>query len=119
MLALALTLAVPVAVVAALVVHADANRRDLPATTRRRWTVGVATATLAGFLVAFGLEGALASGYAAVAGTPVVLAHPRQLVATLFAVGLAISGAAFVAYGVRTRYGRFGAPGGSADASGP
>lgn len=108
MVPLALLSGLPVATVAAGIVYADAARRDLPAATRLRWSAGVAAASLVGFLVAFGLDGVFYRLYAAVAGTPVVVTHPRQLVTTLFVVGLAVSTAAVLAYGFGSRYGPLG-----------
>jgi hypothetical protein len=102
-------LGVPVAALAAGLVYADAAGRGLPSPARLRWALGVAAASLGGFLVAFGLEETLVRAYLALSSGPLVVTSPRQLVASLFAVGLAVSAGAVLAYGVGSRYGPFAA----------
>lgn len=112
MLLFGLLLALPVTAVAATVVYRDATRRDLPRTSRLRWTAGVAAASAAGFAFAFGFESWVVRTLLASAPSPsgvVVVTSPMQALTTLFAVGLAVSAAAVLAYGVGSRYGPFAA----------
>lgn len=109
MSALGLALGLPVAGLAAVVVYADAARRELPSAARLRWAGDVAAVSAAGFLAAFAFDGVIYRAYAAVAGTPVVVTAPYQHVATLFAVGLVVSAGAVLAYGFGSRRGQFDA----------
>lgn len=107
MLWTALLLGVPVAAIAGAVVYVDAARRDLPTAARLRWSGGVAGASLAGFILAFGLDDVVFRHLAGLAGTPVVVTHPRQVVASLSIGGTAISAVAVLAYGFGSRFGHF------------
>lgn len=98
-------LGVPVALLAGIVVYADAAGRDMTPGVRLGWSAGVAVASLTGFLAAFGLDGVFLRGYVVLADGPVVVTHPRQLVASLFVVGLAVTAGSVLAYGVGTRWG--------------
>jgi len=105
MLRLGLVLAVPLAAVAAVLVYADATRRDLPAGLRTRWTAGVAAGSALGVLTVFGLDGALFRAVAGITGGPVVVTAPWQLVALLSGVALVVSAGAVLVYGLGSRLG--------------
>lgn len=94
-----------IAVLAAGIVDADAGRLSLSRRRRLGWTVGVGLVSLGGFLGAFAFDGALSRAYALVLGESMVVHTSRELLAGLFAVGLAISTTAVLIYGVGTRAG--------------
>lgn len=105
MLTAAALAGVPVAALAAGLVYADAAGRDIASAARLRWTLGVAAASLGGFLVTFGLDGVLIRAYLTLSSGPLVVTSPRQLIASLFVVGLTVSAGAVLAYGIGSRYG--------------
>lgn len=94
-----------VAVLAASLVYVDAGRRDLPRRTRLGWTAGVGILSLGGFLAVYLFDGVLARTYLLLGGEPFVVRSPREVVTVLFLLGLAISAAAVLAYGLGSRYG--------------
>jgi hypothetical protein len=100
--ALVLVVAV-VPLVAAGLVYADARRRGVGGRRRLWWSVAVGTVSAAGFLGALALDGPLFRTYVALTGAAPVVGSPRQLLAGLVAVGLAVSAAAVLAYGAGSR----------------
>jgi hypothetical protein len=99
-----LALVVPVAVVpflAAGLVYADARRRGVG--RRFLWSVAVGAVSAAGFIGALAFDGPLFRASAAFTGGPPVVGSPRGLLAGLAAVGLAVTAAAVLAYGVGSR----------------
>jgi hypothetical protein len=86
-------------------VFTDTTRRGLEPRTRFRWTVGVGSVSLGGFLGVFAFDGVLFRAYAAVFGRPVIVQSPREPLALPFIVGLTLSLLAVLAYAVGSRVG--------------
>jgi len=91
---------------AAGLVYADAYRRGLSTGRRLLWSGAVAVVSYTGFLGAYAFDGRLFRSYVALTGAEPVVSSPRQLLAWVVVLGLTVSAASVLAYGVGSRVGR-------------
>lgn len=104
-----LSAGVVVGLVTSVVVYADAARRDRSPdgerSARLLWTVSVGVASLAGFVVPYWYDEALRRAYFAWIKSSTVVTSPYEMLALHFAVGVGISIASVLVYGLGSRYG--------------
>jgi len=91
--------------VAAALVYADANRRNLSQQYRTIAAAAVGLASFGGFLAAAVFGSGLFSAYYRLVDRPVIAVTPLDLLLSLLLFGLAITALAVLGYGFASRYG--------------
>lgn len=92
-------------IIATALTYADAARRNLPIQTRYLWSGGVAGVGLGSPFVIYVYEDTIIQLGYNLTESAVVVQSPRELVALLSFIGLAIAAAATLAYGFGSRLG--------------
>lgn len=108
MVLVALLVGVLVAPIAAAVAYADATRLGQGARERLAWALAVGSGSFSGFLLAHRFDDALTRVYLHDVKAAPVLTSPYELLALHLTVGVAVSAASVVSYGVAVRFGRGG-----------
>ena len=103
MVAIAPFVGLVVAPVAAVVVYGDAARRDLPDSSRLRWSLGVGAVGFAGFLVPLFFGDGLVRVYLQAVRSRPVVSSPRELLLIHLAVGVAFAAGSVALYAIGSR----------------